>query len=362
VSVTGKRRTNNKRWPLWHRFAADDPGQKDGLHRDSFFETFGERSTVVKKALLLMALLGIAAPALAGPAIVLPPGWVNFDGNGYFDQSIPGSFDADGPLPVPIGAELFGVGTISDVAMVSDLAHPVWWPTDVGPNYEMTYTFFDAVVVKSSRTITPDPVHPDQWLVDLDTWYSDEARLLFVSDINKDGNSTPGPVLFDTTDGEYPTFYTLGAHGPVDPGESLYLDLMLSSNSSTVRWSSWAMMVDPASFGFLGGRFTGFFVEINGGYGASQFIDYVGSDGTSDGFVTEFYGPPGWAYGADTDVKLHAVPEPAALMSLCAGLALLAATRCEDGRSSEKRTWESGWRIGRHPLPYVVRGRFAFAP
>lgn len=283
----------------------------------------------MKKALLLLALVGFAAPALAGPAIVLPAGWVNFDGNGYFDQTIPGGFDSTGPLPVPIGAELFGVGTISDVALVSDLAHPVWWPSDVGPNFEMTYTFFDAVVVASWRTVTLDPVHAGHVLVDLTTIYSDGARLLFVSDINKDGNSTPGPGPYDLVDGEYPTFYTLPGPGSgmfdyaTDPGEDLYLDLMLSSNSSLVSWSSWAYMMDPTSFGFLSGHFTGFFVEILGGYGASQFIDSLGPDGTSDGFVTEFYGPPGWAYGADTDVKLHAVPEPAALMSLCAGLALL---------------------------------------
>lgn len=283
----------------------------------------------MKKALLLLALVGFAAPALAGPAIVLPAGWVNFDGNGNFDQTIPGGFDATGPLPIAIGAEVFGVGTISGVAMVNDLPNPVWLPAMVGPNFEMTYSFWDAVVVASGRTIRPDPIHMGHILVDLWASYSDEARLVLVSDINKEpATSAPGPAPFDLVDGEYPTFYTLPGLGasmfdyPTDPGESLYLDLMLSENTSLISWGSWAAVNAPASFGFLSGSFTGFFVEIMGGYGASQFIDAPGPDGTADAFILNF-SPLGWAYGADTDVQLHAVPEPAALMSLCAGLALL---------------------------------------
>jgi hypothetical protein len=263
-----------------------------------------------------------AAPALAAPYVALPSGWINFDGNGSFDQTIPGTSDATGPLPIPVGAELFGVGTISGAALMSDLGDPVWLPADIGPNYEMTFSFWDAVVVASGRSIRPDPnpTHAGQILIDLWAVYSDEARVAMISDTTKDFTGAPGPGSFNTVTGYYPTANELPLG--TDAGESLYLDLLLYDNSSLISWSSWAAVNDPASFGFLGGSFTGFFLEINGGYGATSFMDGLGYDGSADAFIINF-SPLGWAYGADTDIQLQAVPEPAALMSLCAGLALL---------------------------------------
>jgi hypothetical protein len=274
---------------------------------------------------------------LAGPAIILPAGEVNFDGNGYFDQSVPGSFSPllftflDGsqklfavPNPIPVGAEVFGVGTISDVALVSDLGSPVWLPADVGPNFEMTYSFWNAIVSSSGSLPFADPSHPGEIIVLLTSSYNDNAEVVLVSDTSKDFTNAADPVTsFDLATGDYPTAYTLPAGGAaVDPDESLFLDLLLSGNSSVIQWSSWFLGQNPSSFGFLGGAFDAAFLEINGGYGAAQFEDFVGPDGTADGFILNF-NPLGWAYGADTDIQLVSVPEPAAIMSLFAGLALL---------------------------------------
>jgi len=289
----------------------------------------------VKKALLcVVAILALAAtPALAGPFIDIPVGAVNFDGNGQFDQDQPGTSDAFGPLPPAIGTELFGVGTISGVAMMSDLGNPVWEPDDVGPNFEMSYVFFNAVVTASGRVIRPDPIHAGQIYVDLWSVYDDNAQLFLVSDTSKDFTNVAGPVAFDLNTGDFPTAYTLPAGGAaVDPDESLYLDLLLSTNSSLVSWSSYSQSLHPLdpTAGFLGGSFSSMAAEINGGYGASHFIDWAaGPDGAADGFILTFNlpGPLIWAYGADTDIQLYAVPEPTAMISLFAGLALLAGYR-----------------------------------
>jgi hypothetical protein len=297
---------------------------------------FSKGDVVVKKALLfVVAILSLAAtPALAGPYIDIPAGLVNFDGNGQFDQSVPGvAFDAVGPLPPNPGVELFGVGTISGVAMMDNLGLPVWQPADVGPNYEMTYSFWDAVIVASGRVVRPDPVHAGHVYVDLWAVYTDEARLVLVSDTSKDFTGAAGPVAFDQVTGDFPTAYTLPAGGAApDPDESLYLDLLLATNSSNVTWSSWSASLAPLDpvAGFTGGSFSSMAAEINGGYGQSHFIDWAGGpDGAADGFILTFNipGPLIWAFGADTDIQLHAVPEPTAMISLFAGLALLAGYR-----------------------------------
>lgn len=273
----------------------------------------------MKKVLLVaVAFLALAGtPAVAGCFLAIPAGLVNFDGNGHFDQTIPGSFDGSGPLPATVGTELFGIGTISGVALQSDLGVPVWLPSDVGPNFELTYSLWDAVVTSSSRTILGDGT------VIIQTNYADNAQLVLVCDTSGDFDSVQGgayETAFDTATGDYPTAYTLPAGGAaVDTDECLYLSLSLSSNTSTITFHP--------SVGFIVGQFASKAVEITGGCGASHFMDYIaGPDGEAFGFITTF-SPTGWAYGGDTDIKLRAIPEPTALISLCAGLVLLGGYR-----------------------------------
>lgn len=282
----------------------------------------------MKKVLLVLALALASAPALAGPYIDIPAGEVNFDGNGEFTQLPIGGFDASGPMPLAIGTELYGVGTVSGVAMVADLGSPVWLPSNVGPSFEMTYSFWDAVVTASGRIIIADPMHGGHTLVYVTASYSDEAKFVFVSDTSKDYSAAAGPGAFDLATGDYPTAYTLPAGGAaVDTDESLYLSLDLYENSSVVVWSSYLAGLGGSPLaGFLSGSFSAAFVEITGGYGAGHFMDFPGFDGAGDALVHIWrFSPtaPTWLYGADTDIQLTAVPEPAALMSLCAGLALL---------------------------------------
>lgn len=279
-----------------------------------------------------MVLVGLCVAALCAPAVAavdlgLPPATeINFDGNGVFDQTVAGSFDIFGPLPAAIGTEVFGVGTISDVALLSDLGNQVWTPADVGPNFEMTFTFFDAVVTSSARTFVGTP-GLSQGFLSAD--YADGARLLLVSDTSKDFDSTGGPGLFDLQDGEYPTVYTLEDAGynddgladatsgfiiANDPDEEVFLDLLLSGNSSVLSFSP--------TVGFLGGSFVSTSIEILGGTGASQFHDFLGSDGTANAFILRFQ-PTSWAFGGDIDIQLKSVPEPSTLVFLGTGLASL---------------------------------------
>lgn len=276
---------------------------------------------------LLLALT--AAPAMAAVNLGLPNETdVNFDGNGVFDQSIAGGFDAVGPLPAPVGAELFGTGTISGVALLSDLGTPVWLPGDVGPNFEMTFVFWDAVVVSSARTILPNGD------VLLTATYSDTARILLVQDSTADFSSLSGPGAFDLQDGEYPTAYTLEDAGydsdglpdagsmftyADDAGEEVFLDLELSGNTSTLIWR-------PALGNFTGGAFSATWVEILGGSGVSQFTDLIGPDGSADAFIITF-SPVGWAFGGDVDIQLTTIPEPATLIFLGTGLVSLVGYR-----------------------------------
>jgi hypothetical protein len=165
----------------------------------------------VRKLLVLVALcLALyAAPAMAAVNLGLPPGTpVNFDGNGVFDQTVPGSFDNLGPLPASKGTELFGVGTISDVALVSDFGKPVWKPSDSG--VEMTFVFWDAVVTDSTRTWSGTPGSSNALL---SATYSDNARMLLVADSTPDFTSSAGPGAFDLSNGDFPTAYTHGAGG-----------------------------------------------------------------------------------------------------------------------------------------------------
>jgi hypothetical protein len=211
---------------------------------------------------------------------------------------------------------------------MADLGTPVWLPADVGPSFEMTYSFWDAVVTASSRIIVADPSHLGHTLVYVTASYSDLAKFVLVSDISKDYTAAGGPGAFDTATGDYPTAYTLPAGGAAaDADESLYLSLDLYENSSVVVWSSFIASLGSSPLaGFLSGSYSAAFVEITGGYGAGHFLDSPGFDGSGDALIhTWRFSPtaPVWFFGADTDIQLTAVPEPAALMSLCAGLALL---------------------------------------
>jgi hypothetical protein len=274
---------------------------------------------------LLLALS--AVPAAAAVDLGLPVNThVNFDGNGVFDQSVPGGFDASGPLPFPAGSMLFGTGTISDVASIDEPGTMLWVPGDVGPNFEMTFVFWNAVVTSSSRAFVN--VDADATLeVLLFANYTDEARILLVQDHTKDFNSAPGPGSFDLVDGEYPTAYTLEDAGydsdsapdagsmfivADDAGEEVFLDLQLSGNTSSLTW-------DPDTGRFTIGTFQSLAVEILGGSGAGQFIDYLGGDGGAAGLILTF-SPTGWAFGGDIDIQLTTVPEPATLIFLGTGL------------------------------------------
>lgn len=285
----------------------------------------------MRKLLVLVALcLALySAPALAAVDLGLPPATpVNFDGNGVFDQTLPGTFDSQGPLPLAQGTELFGVGTISGVALMSDLGKAVWEPSDSG--VEMTFVFWDAVVTDSTRVFTGVPGSSTAIIA---SDFADNARMLLVTDTTPDFSNAAGPGAFDLKDGEFPTAYTLEDAGynsdglpdatsdftvANDSGEEVFLDLSLSGNSSTLSWN-------PTS-GFTGGIFKSTAVEILGGSGASQFQDLFGPDGQTSAFIFQF-SPTGWAFGGDIDIQLNTVPEPATLIFLGTGLASLVGYR-----------------------------------
>jgi hypothetical protein len=281
-----------------------------------------------------MGLLALfTAPAMAAVDLGLPIDTdVNFDGNGVFDQSVQGGFDGSGPLPPTQGTELFGAGTITDVASLDAPGTYLWWATDEGPNFEMTFVFWDAVVDTSGRSFVNRDADATLEVL-LTVSYYDGARILLVQDTDTASDtsafdSSPGPGMFDLQDGEYPTAYTLEDAGYNSDGlpdatsdwtiaddahEEVFLDLMLSGNTSALWW-------DPDTGQFVSGEFNSVTVEILGGSGASQFSDYIGPDGSAAALILTF-NPTGWAFGGDIDIQLTTIPEPATLIFLGTGLA-----------------------------------------
>jgi hypothetical protein len=273
-----------------------------------------------------------APPALAVVDLGMPNNVdVNFDGNGVFDQAVPAGqpvVDGLGPLPLPVGTELFGTGTISDLALADNLGVMLWLPTDEGPNFEMTFVFWDAVVTSSQRYWAGTPGASPATLT---ATYADGARILLVADTTKDFTDAAGPSAFDLQDGEFPTAYTLEDAGynsdglpdatsmftyADDPGESVFLDLSLASCTSSLTW-------DP-TIGFFPGFFRSTDVTILGGDGASQFLDLFSGD-QAWAFIMKIGTPDiaPWLYGGDVDIQLRSIPEPSTLIFLGTGLASL---------------------------------------
>lgn len=304
----------------------------------SYFGFLRKGVLTVKKLLVCMCLglFLLAAPASAVVQMGLPQDInVNFNGNGVFAQVPVGEFEWVGepgepgsylrPLPAVRGTELFGTGTISDVDATSAPGAALWVPADVDSNFELTFVFWDAIVTSSTQT---DPGGGAN--VKINTNYADEARLLLVADTTKDFDPTLGAGAFDLQDGEYPTAYTLEDAGydtdgladgtspkavADDAGEEVFLDLLLSGNSSELTWN-------PNTNQFTIGTFQSTSVEILGGAGAAQFADFIGKDGEAAGLILNF-SPTGWAFGGDIDIQLHTIPEPATLVFLSTGLVSL---------------------------------------
>ena len=276
---------------------------------DLFFE---KGVQVVRKALLAtLAILAIAAtPALAGPAINLPSNtFLDFNGDGSFQQFPTGTFDPITGLPNPPdpGDQVAAIANIHTIAPVGDEGNPVWLPADVGPNFEMTESFWGATVDTTSTFY--DGVR----YYYINVIYTDTGHLALVSDVTKDYSNAADPGTFDNATGDYATVYTLPAGGaPVDAGESLYLSLDLSDMSSSLKF-------DTLKGKFVNGEFHADTVKVTGGYGAAQFYSSLGD---ADALIIHF-SATGWTFGGDTDLRLHTVPEPATWISLCTGLALL---------------------------------------
>ena len=257
---------------------------------------------------VLIAAMSAAAWAVPVPwDLGLPPSiQVNFNGDGVFDQTPAPALDlGDGfPAAPVIGTELFGVANISEIDAVG--SGDILWTPAAGT--EMTLSFWDAVNTGSSRTFVPGALV-------INATYEDGARLVILQDDSADYDTTGGAVLFNTTNGNYPTVYD-----PADPDELVFLDLLLSSNTSTIVFSTAGG--PPGSF--ISGTFDSTNVTILGGVGADQFQNAIKAHG---GVFTLNLLPAPWLYNADTDVILTTVPAPTALLSLLSGLALLGGVR-----------------------------------
>lgn len=283
-----------------------------------------KRVTGAMALLLFFGAVAMAVPVDLG----LPANqWVNFNGNGFFDQT-PQPDPLDPLAPTAPGTEFYGIGTISDVSLLFTPGTEIWDPDDVTPatpdDFEMTFSFWNAVVATSSVTTLPG----GDLLYTLT--YLDGARVLLAQDFSADYDALAGPGLFDLQDGEYPTVYTLedagydsdgllDASSPMavadDADEEVFLDMILSNAQSTLTWS--------ATYGWQGGTFIANTLEVIGGSGASQVQKF----GAADAFILHYLPAGSWLYAADIDIQLQAVPAPTALISLMTGLACLGGYR-----------------------------------
>lgn len=257
-------------------------------------------------AVALLLLLGAVAMAVPVDLGLPANEWVNFNGNGFFDQTPPP--DPLDPLaPTAPGTEFFGIGTISDVSLLFSPGTKIWDPDDVTPeilkDFEMTFTFWDAIVDTSSVTWAGTP---DESKATFEVTYYDGARVMLVQDSTAD-YAAGVPASFDLTTGEYPTVYTAGA----DADEEVFLDMLLSNCNSTLSW-------DPAH-GWQGGTFIANTLQVIGGSGAPQVQQFGGADA----FILSILPVGDWLYAVDVDIQLQAVPAPTALISLMTGLVCL---------------------------------------
>ncbi len=284
----------------------------------------------MKRAIGAVALLLLfGAVAMAVPVdLGLPANqWVNFDGNGLFDQT-PQPDPLDPLAPTVPGTEFFGVGTISGVSLLFPPNTELWDPDDVTPlvpnDFEMTFTFWDAIVATSVRTSSLNPLGELVYTYELT--YNDGARVMLVQDSTADYNTAGGPGAFDLQDGEYPTVYTLEDAGydsdgllditspkavADDAGEEVFLDMLLSNCYSTLTYNF--------VHGWQGGTFIANTLQVIGGSGSPQVQQFGGADA----FILSILPVGNWLYAADIDIQLQAVPAPTALISLMTGLVCL---------------------------------------
>lgn len=273
----------------------------------------------MKRLLIMVTLclgLLVTVPAMAAVDLGLPQNQVvNFDGNGVFDKFTSQTsvrFDSLGPTADAEGAEYFGIGTMSDAALGSDLGKMIWVPTDQSQNFEMRYSFFNAIVDTSQRIWTGTPGQSDAIIVNT---YKGSADFVMIADSQKEFSSLPGPGAMDLATGAYPDVYTLPAG--TDPTEEQFLKLSLSNMTSTLVWRP--------GFGFVTGAFAATDVNIVGGSNADKFVG--NSDNNLFNAFLLTFRPTGWAFGGDVDVTLTTVPEPATLVFLGTGLASLVGYR-----------------------------------
>lgn len=282
-------------------------------------------------AMVLLMLLGAVAMAVPVDLGLPANQWVNIDGNGLFDQT-PQPDPSDPLAPAAPGTEFFGIGTISGVALLYPPNTELWDPDDVTPgtpdDFEMTFTFWDAIVATSSVRQSVNGL--GETVLTYDLTYNDGARVMLVQDTTADYNTLGGPGLFDLQDGEYPTVYTLEDAGydsdglpdgtspkavTDDAGEEVFLDMLLSNCYSTLTYNS--------TWGWHGGTFIANTLEVIGGSGAPQFQQFGGGDA----FILSILPVGNWLYAADIDIQLQAVPAPTALISLMTGLVCLGGFR-----------------------------------
>ncbi len=259
-----------------------------------------KRLTGAVALLFIFAAVAMAAPVDLGlPANQL----VNFSGFGFFDQDPPPD-PADPLAAPPIGTELFGLGAIQDVRLFP-IGTKLWDPNDVGGNFEMNFSFWNAIVETSDATWQGVPGASN---LQFNLTYEDGARLLLIQDYegvyNTIGAGDPADFQRegDPNPGYHPSVYEDTAD------QDVFLEMVLTNMASTFTWSP--------TFGWQGGTFIANSLQVVGGVGADQVQQF----GQGNAFVLSFLPEGPWLYAAEVDVILRAIPAPTALISLLTGL------------------------------------------